>query len=144
MKQVIGIKSFLEIASKYNQYSGYFIYFLLQDNQVVYIGKSTSLASRIIQHVNSNTKTFDDVSVIECQQNEMDALEVKYINEYRPKYNKESHLYRSLRESVLPKMESLRGTMTREDYQLLWSMIRKPGKNKGNIEGLNLLKKYDR
>ena len=137
----MNFKDFIKTASKYNRYSGAYIYFLLHENEVVYIGKSTSLACRIVEHINSGTKTFDDISVIECAIDEMDALEIKYINEYCPKYNKESHLYRILRESVSPKMENLKDNVTREEYQLLLAMIRKPGKNKGNVEGLNLLKK---
>ena len=136
------MKDFIKTASKYNRYSGAYIYFLLHENEVVYIGKSTSLASRIVEHINSGTKTFDDVSVIECSIDEMDDLEIKYIKEYCPRYNRESHLYKKLRESVLLRMDSLKGNLTRDEYQLLWSMIRKPGKNKGNVEGLNLLRKY--
>jgi excisionase family DNA binding protein len=61
------------------------IYFLINENDVVYIGQSVNIHSRIAQHKNS--KTFDKFSYIECEKSELSHLEVKYIKKFKPKYN---------------------------------------------------------
>lgn len=61
------------------------IYFLINQNDVVYIGQSVNIHSRIAQH--KNNKKFDKFSYIECGKPELSHLEVKYIKKFKPKYN---------------------------------------------------------
>lgn len=61
------------------------IYFLTDGEEVVYVGQSKTGLSRPYQHAN---KRFDKVSVFRCKEDELDYLETKYIQKYKPKYNK--------------------------------------------------------
>jgi len=63
------------------------VYFLLQDDEVVYIGKSNDALRRLSQHRAENQKTFNRVFMVRCQLVELDRLEALYIDKYRPKYN---------------------------------------------------------
>ena len=60
------------------------IYFLLDQEEVVYVGQSRLGVCRPFQHT---TKIFDSVSVLECKEEELDFLESKFILKYKPKYN---------------------------------------------------------
>ena len=61
------------------------IYFLIQDEEVVYVGQTTQGFSRIQAHKN---KQFNKVNYIRCRVDELDELESKYIVKYNPLYNK--------------------------------------------------------
>lgn len=61
------------------------IYFLIDGENVVYVGQSKIGLSRPYQHMN---KKFDKVSFFRCEENELDYLETKFIQKYKPKYNK--------------------------------------------------------
>lgn len=67
----------------------YFIYFLINNNKVVYIGQSNkNVLSRISSHLQD--KTFNQVYYKAFGlENVMDEYEKKFIIKYRPKYNKE-------------------------------------------------------
>jgi len=60
------------------------IYFLLDGNEVVYIGQSKLGLFRPYSHSN---KHFTSVSVIKCKLEDLDSLEIFYIRKYMPKYN---------------------------------------------------------
>ena len=66
----------------------YFIYFLLKDNKVVYVGQSSSnVLDRISSHLKD--KSFDEVYYKSFSvPNVMDEYEKKFILKYRPKFNK--------------------------------------------------------
>lgn len=61
------------------------IYFLLDKEDVVYVGQSKSGMGRPYQH---KDKVFDKISVLKCSEKVLDALETEYIKKYKPKYNK--------------------------------------------------------
>ena len=63
-----------------------FIYFLIMDKVVVYIGQTTSLELRISKH-NNDGKKFEDFNYIECHPDEANQLEAENIVKYNPKYN---------------------------------------------------------
>lgn len=67
----------------------YFIYFLIKDNKVVYVGQSNNnVLSRISSHLKD--KEFDEVYYKSFSvENVMDEYEKKFIMKYRPKFNKE-------------------------------------------------------
>lgn len=67
----------------------YFIYFLLKDNKVVYVGQSNkNVLDRINNHLKD--KVFDEVYYKSFSvENVMDEYEKKFIMKYRPKFNKE-------------------------------------------------------
>lgn len=63
-----------------------FIYFLLMDDEVVYVGQTKNGTSRIQAH--KYNKDFNKVYVIECCEEDLDYLENEFILKYDPKYNK--------------------------------------------------------
>ena len=67
----------------------YFIYFLLKNNKVVYVGQSNNnVLGRISSHLKD--KEFDEVYYKSFSvENVMDEYEKKFIMKYRPKFNKE-------------------------------------------------------
>ena len=67
-------------------YDDCFIYFLLDKNEVVYVGKTTQGISRPFHHKHS--KKFDQIKIIYFKQNKLDEMEDFFIKKYKPKYNK--------------------------------------------------------
>lgn len=67
----------------------YFVYKLLQDRKVVYVGQSTNIFSRIYQHQMDKSKVFDSVETIECLKCNIDEMEFAYICRFSPKLNKD-------------------------------------------------------
>ena len=64
------------------------VYFLLNKNEVVYVGKTSApWPQRILNHIKEGTKTFDDVWYLEVDPLSLDRVEMFYIKHYRPKYN---------------------------------------------------------
>lgn len=61
------------------------IYFLLQNNEVVYVGKSTIGIARPFMHTD---KQFDTVKILFCKPEDVDLLEDTFIDKYKPLYNK--------------------------------------------------------
>lgn len=59
------------------------VYFLCQNNKVVYVGQSTNPSVRIVQH--QADKKFDRVFLIPT--NDLDNVEYEYIKKLKPKYN---------------------------------------------------------
>ena len=62
-----------------------FIYFLLDHGEVVYVGQTRHGLARPFQHTSS--KKFDEIVVIPCKADELDATEGEYILKYKPIYN---------------------------------------------------------
>ena len=75
-----------------NKYSKSCIYFLLQNNKVVYVGKTLNGKLRINKH--KNEKIFDEIYIIKCKKNELSEIEDYYMMKYKPKYNLLSNNYR--------------------------------------------------
>lgn len=61
------------------------VYFLLDNDEVVYVGQSKTGLDRAFSH---RDKVFDEVSYVRCKENELDDCESFYIKKYKPKYNK--------------------------------------------------------
>lgn len=69
-----------------------FIYCLIEDNEIVYVGKTINIQSRILTHKRGEFKNFDSFSIISKLPNEISDLELlkleeKYIKLLKPKYN---------------------------------------------------------
>ena len=66
------------------------LYTLYQDDEIVYIGKSITMISRLGTHVSDDTKIFNKIEVYEIE-SELDMLvaEVFLIATHQPKYNKD-------------------------------------------------------
>ena len=67
------------------------IYFLYDRDELVYIGQSIHMKARIYKDHIKSDKIFDSYRYIEVDKNtELDRLELLYILEYNPRYNKNS------------------------------------------------------
>jgi len=71
-------------------YSG--LYFLLQDNEIVYVGKSdTLIAARIAKHIKDSNKVFNRYFIAampSASQTDLIELESQAIAKFCPKYNR--------------------------------------------------------
>ena len=63
------------------------VYFLIKDEQIVYVGQSVDVLRRISRH-RDNDILFDSFTIVFCEKGEMDGLEAKYIDAFLPKYNR--------------------------------------------------------
>ena len=61
------------------------IYFLIKDDEVVYVGKTQRGLLRPLSHTD---KDFNRLEVLECIEEVIDMLENEFIVKYLPKYNK--------------------------------------------------------
>lgn len=81
-KAILSNRTFAHIASG--------VYFLIFNSEIIYIGKSTNITSRIGSHAKSIV--FDSYSVVQCSGEEMDEMEKVLIHKFKPKYNKNNVL----------------------------------------------------
>lgn len=66
-----------------------FVYFLLMEEEVVYVGQTTSpWPARILQHLKSGDKEFDDVWYLEVDRPSVSQVEAEFIRKFQPKYNR--------------------------------------------------------
>jgi len=62
-----------------------FVYFLVKNDEIVYVGQTTRGIARIYNHYGQ--KDFDFYSFIECKEEELNDLEASYIIKFNPIYN---------------------------------------------------------
>lgn len=62
------------------------VYFLMHDDEVVYVGQSVSIDNRIKQH--RKDKTFDYAKAVKVDSKKLLFVESNFINTMKPKYNK--------------------------------------------------------
>jgi len=63
------------------------VYFLLADDEIVYVGQSVDVKKRLKQHADYSEKTFNRFFFVQCDRLELNKLEAYYILKFRPKYN---------------------------------------------------------
>lgn len=100
-----------------------FVYFLIFEGEVVYVGKTTTGLARVYAHVNS--KLFNQIFVIECEEDDLDKVEAKYILKYNPMYNtnmNKNGMY-TIRKSVKLINSKLRVQMTRPKLSKLLTIL---------------------
>lgn len=68
------------------KYDNCFVYFLLNDNAVVYVGQTKNGIVRPFAH---RDKVFDTIKIKYCSEKELDIVEDEYIKKYKPIYNKQ-------------------------------------------------------
>ena len=73
----------VKMSNTYVECSG--IYFLISDDEVVYVGQSVNVHSRVGQHYREKYKEFNSYVYIRCLESELDVLESIYIHTLRPK-----------------------------------------------------------
>ena len=73
----------LESSISYDGLSG--VYFLINDNKIIYIGQSKNVFARI--HTHSMTKKFNKIAWVNCELKHLDIIESFYIHAFRPELN---------------------------------------------------------
>lgn len=63
------------------------IYFLLDGDEVVYVGQSKIGLARPYSH---RDKVFTKIAIIDCEEGKLDDRETEFIKKYNPKYNKKA------------------------------------------------------
>lgn len=63
------------------------VYFLIKHQEVVYVGQSINVLSRLSRHRRDGLIDFDSFNVIPCHETELDELEQSYILAMMPLYN---------------------------------------------------------
>lgn len=63
------------------------VYFLIQADEIVYVGQSVNVMSRIAQHRRDGEKDFDSFNAVPCKPEDLDRLEELYINAFVPRFN---------------------------------------------------------
>lgn len=67
------------------------VYFLREQGEIVYVGQSVSVYSRVAQH-RRDGKFFDSVTFMPCMQKDLNSMEGFFIRLLRPKLNGHSRL----------------------------------------------------
>jgi hypothetical protein len=62
------------------------IYFLIKDEQIVYVGQSRNAMRRITRHIDEG-KEFDRFAMVACEEQDLDRLERTYITAIVPEGN---------------------------------------------------------
>lgn len=78
------LEEVLDAALPYGKGSG--IYFLIKDKEVIYVGQSTDVFHRMARHRRDN-REFDSFAYIQCEKDQLDDLEAKYIAAFVPPLN---------------------------------------------------------
>lgn len=111
---------------------GYFVYFLYDsDKNLLYIGKTTSLRTRLSHHFSKETdyewkQTVDkeNIIVFKCENGcDLDVYETYFINKYYPKYNKDKVFNSSLSFELL-KLEPIYYNFHKEKTLLRNSILK--------------------
>lgn len=62
-----------------------FVYFLISENEVVYVGQTKDGLHRPLSH---KDKDFDEIQIILFDEEKLDEAEDRFIKKYEPKYNR--------------------------------------------------------
>ena len=81
-KTLLDGEQIAKLALPWEKSSG--VYFLVQDQEVVYVGQSVNIYSRIAQHPD---KKFDKYAFVPCEVALLDKLESLYIHTLKPRLN---------------------------------------------------------
>lgn len=63
------------------------VYFLIKDNEIVYVGQSINVIARIMNHAREGRIEFDGFTIIECDASLLNEIETHYIVQFCPPYN---------------------------------------------------------
>lgn len=96
----------------------YFIYFLIRGGRVVYIGQTQHPRSRISNH--KSDKEFDSHRLIECAFDKLNHYESRWINRFKPEYNKNAPYVPVNRKiHTMNKEKSMRLFMSAEQFSFI-------------------------
>lgn len=93
------------------KYQNCFVYFLLKDRDVVYVGQTRNGLARPLSH---RDKEFDEIKILYCAEADLDLLEDTYIQKYKPMYNKKNNY--AIRWSLLRVRNCIRENIGLSDF----------------------------
>lgn len=96
------------------KYENCFIYFLLKDNEVVYVGQTKHGIIRPLTH--TKDKDFNEIKILYCEEKELDLTEDCYIQKYKPLYNKQNNY--AVRYSLLRVRDIVRRQFNQPKYTI--------------------------
>jgi len=76
------------------------IYFLLKNDEIVYVGKTINLYDRIMVHQKQNVKDFDSYLFLEVDNKKLNLSERYFINKLKPIYNNDP-LTKKIKENAI-------------------------------------------
>lgn len=85
--QLVNVSKILSEKTMFNSVNMPCVYFLIDRNEIVYIGQTTHFSNRIIAHKNDDEKVFDSYFVFNCEKDHLDGLESFLIMYHQPVYN---------------------------------------------------------
>lgn len=71
------------------------VYFLIDGEEIVYVGKSTACESRVNVHIKDPNKKFDRYKIIPLDEPLISEAEALYILKFTPKYNRKLYPIKS-------------------------------------------------
>lgn len=84
-KGILSHKQIIETGKLFSEDECIGVYFLIKNNEIIYVGQSVNVFSRVGQH--RYLKDFDGFKYINCKKLELDILESVYIHFLNPKLN---------------------------------------------------------
>lgn len=78
------------------------VYFLISEGEIVYVGRSINVPSRVNAHLKKGKIKFDAWRMIHCKIEELDDIESSYIMLIRPPLNRDDASLAARNESKLP------------------------------------------
>lgn len=75
----------VEMSRRYTPISG--VYFLIEGNEIVYVGQSIDVYNRVTSHALKGEKVFDRYAYIEVNPDDLNEVEADYIVVMGPKLN---------------------------------------------------------
>lgn len=82
------------------------VYFLFAGDDLIYVGKSTNVESRVHSHTRSGVQ-FDSYALIECDESELADVETAYILRFKPPRNgRQNYLPELMKLAFPPKTAS--------------------------------------
>lgn len=100
---------------------GKMIYFLIKNDEVVYVGQSINGIKRPIHHYDKDFDYFTFVNVRD--RNKLDELENYYITKYEPKYNKTLNKTKNMISYSEYYAQYYKGKKTKEKYSKIKDII---------------------
>lgn len=86
--EMIALKNQILSQSKKIPFNQYFIYALIKNKEIVYIGQSLNIMARLGTHIQEGVKDFDSYAIVcKADESNVDIIEQKYIDDLKPKYN---------------------------------------------------------
>lgn len=113
-EEIVKDKKTLPVPVEKTENSG--VYFLINEDEIVYVGKSADVHIRVMAHIKEKTKQFDTYSYLLIEDSrERDITECFYIETLNPIYNK-ARSGSDLLYEVLKVMAELQGYTIRNKY----------------------------